>query len=85
MALGKPPEKLRQARRRWSLATRRPLHDGVIEIRRGQEPYGSSARRGARGTRGGAAEEVASAVRRLPHLAGGDLQDDCAIVVARRI
>ena len=61
--------------------------DGVIEARRGQELYGVERLDTVLAAHAGAAaDEVASAVLEdCRAFAGGELQDDCAIVVARRI
>ena len=61
--------------------------DGVIEARREQELYGVERLDAVLAAHAGApAAEVASAVLEdCRAFAGGELQDDCAIVVARRI
>jgi serine phosphatase RsbU (regulator of sigma subunit) len=61
--------------------------DGVIEARRAQELYGVERLDAMLAAHAGApAEEVAAAVLEdCRAFAGGELQDDCAVVVARRL
>jgi serine phosphatase RsbU (regulator of sigma subunit) len=60
--------------------------DGVIEARRGSELYGDGRLDGALGTRASLpAEELANAiVADCRAFTGGELTDDCAVVVIRR-
>ena len=61
--------------------------DGVIESRSGRELFGDrTARRGARRAAPSAPQEIAEAVLAACRAyAGGDLPDDCAIVVIKRV
>jgi serine phosphatase RsbU (regulator of sigma subunit) len=60
--------------------------DGVIEARRDQELYGAARLDAVLAAHAGApAEEIAAAVLEdCRAFAGGELQDDCAVVVVRR-